>query len=223
MATRFPTPLYSIVAFSLLASPVRGQIVANGSFEQPVTSTAVTVSGPNNTTGLPGWTVGLVGIDVVNATGNGFLFGPAIDGTQYLDLDGSPGPGQISQAFATTPGQSYTLSFAYANNVVGAQSSNPGATVSLAGSTLTPFTVNHSTSTTSNLNWTLFSSPFTATATTASLQFTSTSTGGNGGILLDAVAVTPVPEPGSLTLAAVVGSAAFFRRFARRKIAALPN
>jgi hypothetical protein len=203
-----------IVAVLLVPLPAHAQIIVNGSFEQPATSTAVTVNGPANTTGLPGWTVGLVSIDVVNAAGNGFVTGPAYADAQYVDLDGSPGPGQISQTLATTLGQSYILSFAYGNNVVGAQSSNPGATVALTGSNLAPFTVNHSTSTTSNINWTLFSGQFTATGTTAALSFTSTSTGGNGGILLDAVSVTPVPEPGALALSAMsaIGWVTYWRR-----------
>jgi choice-of-anchor C domain-containing protein len=204
----------AIVAAAFVPMSARAQVIVNGSFEQPTTNTAITVNGPANTTGLPGWTVGLVSIDVVNAAGNGFLTGPAFDGAQYVDLDGSPGPGEISQTLATVLGQSYSLSFAYGNNVVGAQSSNPGATVALTGSDLTPFTINHSTSTTSNLGWTVFTGTFTATGTSATLSFTSTSTGGNGGILLDAVSVTPVPEPGAFALVSMstVGWVTFWRR-----------
>jgi choice-of-anchor C domain-containing protein len=204
----------AIVAAAFVPMSAHAQVIVNGSFEQPATSTVVTVNGPANTTGLPGWTVGLVSIDVVNATGNGFLTGPAFDGAQYLDLDGSPGPGQISQTFSTTVGQSYVLSFAYGNNTIGAQSPNPGATVTVTGSDLAPFTVNHSTSTTNNLDWTVFTGTFTATGTTAVLSFTSTSTGGNGGILLDAVSVTPVPEPGAFALVGMsaVGWPTFWRR-----------
>ena len=36
--------------------------------------------------------------------------------TSLIDLDGTPGPGELTQSFATTPGQTYELSFAYANN-----------------------------------------------------------------------------------------------------------
>src|SRR5262249_46827899 len=40
----------------------------------------------------------------------------AYDGNQSVDLLGTPGPGSISQNLATTPGMTYTLSFALSTN-----------------------------------------------------------------------------------------------------------
>src|SRR4051794_8493864 len=103
------------VALAAVAAPARAQVIQNGSFESPVVTSGsvTTVTGPGNTPGLPGWTVGPNSVDVV-APGAGTA--PAANLRQYLDLDGTPGPGQISQTFTTVPGLGYMMSFSYANN-----------------------------------------------------------------------------------------------------------
>jgi hypothetical protein len=82
---------------------------------------------------LTGWTVtsGSVETDVTTPT-----FGsPTASGNpQNLDLDGNSA-GTIAQLFATTVGQTYSLSFYYSDNPYG-----PGAaaTVTVSDSSLTP-------------------------------------------------------------------------------------
>jgi hypothetical protein len=53
----------------------------------------------------------------------------------------------------------------------------------------------HDTSANGNLNWNLYSASFVANSETTTLGFNTTLGGNNGGILLDAVAVSAVPEP----------------------------
>ena len=52
-------------------------------------------------------------VDIVNAIYSGAA---AYEGNQYLDLVGYGTTGAIAQGFATTPGRTYDLTFAYANN-----------------------------------------------------------------------------------------------------------
>ena len=193
---------------AFLVSSASGQIT-NGSFEQPATATFVSVTAPDTVT-IPGWNVMAGTVDVGNALGNGFFTGPAYHGTQGLDLNGSSA-GTIRQAFPTTPGTSYILSFAYANNY--ANTTSAPASVVLRDNTnlFLSTTVTHSTSTAGNLDWTLFTHPFTAQEAITTLTFTSL-IAGNGGLLLDGVSVV-VPEP---VTSAVIGTLALAT--ARRRI-----
>jgi Protein of unknown function (DUF642) len=133
-------------------------------------------------------------VDIVSslgAPGNA----PAYQGVQYLDLVGT-GPdgtelstGTISQTFGTVVGETYTLSFAYANNPWSTSTASASVSVDgLSGS------VTHDTSTTADLNWLIYTNTFVATSSSATLTFTETVGANNGGVLLDAVSVTGVPE-----------------------------
>lgn len=108
--------LLSIVATSLVASAAHANIVVNGSFENPqVTSPLGYEVYFQGSTGITGWTVTAPSpgqsVDIVNATifGNA---GWAFDGVQSVELAGTPGRGGVEQALPTSPGQTYTLSFA---------------------------------------------------------------------------------------------------------------
>ena len=174
-------------------------IITNGSFETPDTTTFIAISAGQNT--LAPWVVGLTGVDLTDVN-NGFLVGAAYDGTQYIDLDGSPGPGSLTQAFATTPGLLYDVTFAYANNYVN-QPGGAFATVRLFDGLADRLnqTITHSGSTSGNLGWIVFNGQFTAVQSTTSFEITSLSQpGSQGGILLDAVAVQNAPEPASAVL-----------------------
>ncbi len=167
-------------------------IITNGSFEQPVTGWYLTMPSLD----LPGWTVTEVSVDVVS--GNGYFGADAADGAQLLDLDGSPGPGQITQPFNTVPGALYQLSFAYANNYVQQPSASALVRVfDATGDRLGPDTVIHATSAHGSLDWRFYSKTFTAGKTITTLEFTSLSASNiYGGILLDAVAVIgPLTAP----------------------------
>ena len=124
----------------------------------------------------------------------------AFAGAEWLDLDGGTA-GTIQQSFATTPGGVYSLSFAYANNpILGTVPAT--ATVRLFNSEnnaqlLPPFTITHSTSSGSDADWT--QSPviqFKAIGALTTLSFASDNRAGSiGGIALDGISVSRVPEP----------------------------
>ncbi|HZZ71388.1 MAG TPA: PEP-CTERM sorting domain-containing protein [Pirellulales bacterium] len=95
----------------------------------------------------------------------------------------------------------------YADNPLegGVKSADVTVTDLLSTGTLLADSVSHSTSTNSppNGDWILYSGNFTATGTSTRLLFASTSASDSpsGGIILDAVSVQPVPEPGAFVLA----------------------
>ena len=189
-------------AFAAAIYSTNAQLIINGGFETPDTPTYIRIGAGQNT--IAPWVVGLNSVEVGDAVGNGFLVGPAFEGAQSLDLNGT-GRGRLTQTFATTPGLLYTVTFAYANNYY--NSSTPAsANVRLfdgLGDRLNQ-TITHTGSVAGNFNWTVFHEQFTALQSTTSLEFTSlTDTGGHsGGIMLDAVQVF---EGASLKILSITG------------------
>jgi choice-of-anchor C domain-containing protein len=199
----------TMLSFSILMTcqATAGSIV-NGGFELPrVTNNNqfTTITPGSGPVGF-GWTVISGSVDV---TLGGGIYISAFAGSQFLDLDGS-NTGAILQSFVTTPGASYELSFAYANNPV--RGTVPAsATVSVFNSNnsenlITPFTITHSTSSNGDPDWIVSLVQFVAQGDQTTLSFTSNDPFGSvGGIALDAVTVTvnAVPEPSSWVLAGV--------------------
>jgi hypothetical protein len=192
--------------------PVCADLILNGSFSSPVLPTnSYQVFTPSSSPGLPGWTVAAGTVDIDNAN----TFGsPFVAGGQWLDLNGNS-PGTLTQSFATTQGQTYLLSFEYANNTA-VTTGDATATVSVQGSnTLLTANIEHGSSTTSEMNYQLFQSTFVADSGTATLQFESTFPG-TSGIALDAISVTAVPEPSSIVLLGIGAVALVSLRWTRR-------
>ncbi len=182
----------------LVGTSAFADVIVNGSFEMPVAPANGFITVYAGSMAIPGWTVGMTSVDVVNA---GFYGGAsAYDGVQVLDLNGSPGPGEVSQTFATVAGQTYNLFFAYADTPgYGPQAAN----VTISNSTFAPTLITRAgTSVPGNLMFSTFSSSFVATGSSSTLDFTGLLVGNvNTGILLDAVSVTAaVPEPSAIIL-----------------------
>jgi len=176
------------------------QILTNGGFEQP---SAVFQEIPAGDPSLTGWTVVNGSVEVI---GNSIW--DSFEGSQSIDLDGISA-GTIEQTFATTPGTTYSLSFAYGNNPFGGATIPAFANVSVTGTaTLLNNFFSHSSSDPfgSPMNYNTFFDTFVADSSLTTLRFTSLdAAGSNGGIALDAVSVqvaTAAPEPGSIALAA---------------------
>jgi hypothetical protein len=136
-------------------------------------------------------------VDIVNT----HLLWAAFSGDYSLAMSGQRGSaGVILQTFSTTPGDIYTLSFDYANNPGGTGASMNVFVTGLG--TLLSDNVSHSTSTFSDMDYSIFVQTFTADSTTATLKFSEVTNTGFG-IVLDAVSVesaSSTPEPSTAAL-----------------------
>ena len=163
--------------------------VLTESFESPATSNyTVFRAGQSFTTATNTWSVQSGSIDLVNTQVRRETV--AFDGTQTVDLAGSPGPGVIAATFATTAGQTYSLAFHYARN------SGIGAAPALAkvevigASTLLQADLRHEgPGQPATLN-VPFNGNFVADSAMTTLRFTSLNAG-NYGLTVDGVSVTP--------------------------------
>ena len=177
-------------------------LIGNGGFENPTITNPCCSTVPTAT--LPSWTVPTGNVNVVNGNFGSAGGNLASEGTQYLDLVGEGGVGSLSQAFITTLGQLYTLTFAYSHNLFGGLSS-ASADYSVGG---VNGSITHSTGSNANLDWKTVSVNFVASSPTTTLSFVNTKGGANEGILLDAVSVKgAVPEP-STWMFMMIGMAA---------------
>lgn len=229
----------ALVALSLLTSGLASaNLIQNGSFEE---GTLVGRSSPADggmnlamgSTAITNWTVGVSQVDWLQGTVGmlgsshsqwGLTAAPGA-GKRFVDLTGlSAGPsyGAISQTFTTVIGQVYNLSFMMGSTTGSAPAGGPILNDAAITTVITfgagpgfslsvPFDPNPLTGVN---KWTPQTAQFTATGTSANLSFLGFS--GQNYIGLDNVAVTAVPEPGSIALMlaglAVVGSIAARRR-----------
>jgi hypothetical protein len=205
----------------------RADLIINAGFETPGVTSALlfhTLQPGSEPAGF-GWHILSGNVDAV-------VQGPiyaltAYEGKQFLDLDGTK-PGAIAQSFASTPGEKYVLSFAYANNPVFGATIPALGTVRVYDTTsganlITPISLTHSNSTMRNPNW-VWTGPigFIPTGTQTTLSFTSNNPAGSlGGLFLDGVSVRggrvqSVPEPASLSLALLGACAVVATRACRR-------
>ena len=188
---------FSIV---VLITAVKADFLVNGGFEDPASIGIRLFNAGSNE--LTGWQILTGSVDTVPIS-----FYPSFQGRQSLDLDGAAA-GSISQSLSVLPGEQYLLSFAYANNP------NPGATIPAsfrytlnAGSNvLLSGELTHQSSTVSQMNYSIFGQTFVPNSSNLTLSFASLNPSGSvGGIALDAVSITSVPEPTSLFLFSAAG------------------
>ena len=132
-------------------------------------------------TSIDGWTVDSGSVDWIGT------YWVAQDGSKSIDMSGTDA-GAISQTFATTIGNTYTVSFFLAGNPAGPPTVKT-LDVSATGGTVDHFTFDTSASTLDNMNWTAESYSFLATTTSTTLSFVST-TAGPFGPAIDNVLVT---------------------------------
>jgi len=209
-------PLLAILIVALAGVDARAaSLITNGSFE--TTSTPVPAGGFNlyspGQTGLTGWTiVGAPGTDIGVVSGTytdlGISF-PAEDGSNWVDLTGlvSNSTEGVAQTLATKVGDSYTLTFWVGN--VDSPSTGYGVTstvdVSANATSLGAFT-NSCTTCTKTQAWQMFTTMFTATSASTTLQFLngdppSDNTNGLDNLsLVDNGPAGVTPEPSSIVL-----------------------
>jgi hypothetical protein len=190
----------SIAVSAVGASSASANQIANGGFEVPTINTFYQNYGAHTNDPWSGsffdgnWVIDVNNVDIVS--GPQFGGWPPKQGQQFLDLVGYGSTGGLYQDFATVAGVAYTLTFAYANNPgAGAATGQALVEDSLGSPLFVPQALIHTTSRTGNLDWTVFSRTFVADTSTSRLRFDEVIGGNNGGILLDAVSVAPVPGP----------------------------
>ena len=158
-------------------------IVVNGSFESGPDPGSYLPLNPGSTA-IPGWTVTRGQIDYVGIWQD-------FDGSRSIDLDGSPGFGGIAQTLPTTPGVRYRVNFALAGNPHGPP--EPKLLQVTAAGQSAIFAFNATATTYENMAWERREWQFTATGTTATLEFFTRDTiNGYFGPALDSVSVHPI-------------------------------
>ncbi len=95
---RTNTFLVFVAAFAAVIPSTNAQII-NGDFETPDTPTFTDIRAGENT--IAPWVVGLDSVQLADVN-NGFVFGPAFRGAQYLDLNGL-GRGRLTQPSPPLP------------------------------------------------------------------------------------------------------------------------
>jgi hypothetical protein len=179
------------LASTAMLSQAAGNILINGDFEAyagAFNSFGYTTVNGGDTSTITGWTVGGVSVDLINTSG-GNPYG-AITGIS-IDLDGTPGPGTLSQTFNQVSGVTYILTWDYFRNP-------PGSNLGVKFGELGPLTYTNVSSLGAPITESLI---YTATFNdpTASVNFASS--GGSFGPTLDNISVTAVPEPEGIVLA----------------------
>lgn len=194
--------LWAAIPLALLAASAqaRADLIVNGSFEDGDYSPVINTSYVHLAPGAPnmtGWTIGGAGIDWHQ---NSYEIQAAFDGTKMVDLNLSGGgladTGTISQTFATTIGQDYVLTFYLSGPYTGFPDPRQ-VQVNVAG---VGQVFSQAASDNLALVWGKESLPFSATASTTTLQFSSVDGRGFWGPFLDQVSVVAVPEPASVVL-----------------------
>ncbi len=194
--------------------PLRANLITNGSFETPVVTTGSFTTFASGSTGITGWTVvgASGGVAIVSGTfAQECCTFPAEDGAQWLDLTGlsTNSAEGVQQVVATTAGTQYTLSFWVGNifdpNGIFGTTSTVKVLVGGIGGTLIDTATNSST-TTGTQSWEQFTTSFTATSSSTTLDFingdpSSDNSNGLDNVSLNASSATP--EPSTLALLAV--------------------
>jgi hypothetical protein len=200
-----------MAVMALTTAGANANLVYNGSFEN-VAGTFVDNTGQDTmdllpgSGAIPGWVTTVSELAWIGPS-NPFQL-TASDGQYFLDLSGYhdnvPYAGVASVNIATTPGQTYHLSFDIGSSLIYDQRGLPAVQVSANANNLGTFTVS---SIPGINNWETFGVSFTANSESTALSFTGASpVYGLEYIGLDNVnvAVTAIPEPATMLAGAML-------------------
>jgi choice-of-anchor C domain-containing protein len=173
------------IAFAGTALALSG--VTNGSFEDGIYVDNGSGFEQLNAgdTSITGWTVDAGSVDWIGT------YWPADVGAMSIDMSGVEA-GTISQAFATTIGNTYTVSFSLSGNPAGPPTVKT-LDVSATGGTLASYTYDVTGNDLANMNWTTEEYSFLATSASTTLSFISTTAGAFGPALDNVVVTETVP------------------------------
>lgn len=166
-----------------ITSALGQNLLVNGSFEDGPAMLALTNAPDPN---VPGWAVTTGTVDVVNDHQSG-------DGPQALDLNGTPGPGGISQSIPTVMGQFYIFR--------GLKSHHYGIYQAGASVTVNGFSIgeirHEGWITLADVHWETFELTFQATGPVSTLTITDMNLDGYdyGGTYLDGLEVVAYNGP----------------------------
>ncbi|NYI04650.1 choice-of-anchor C family protein [Allostreptomyces psammosilenae] len=154
----------------------------DGSFEYPL---APVNSFTTYSTGqlMGPWTVTSGAVDLI---GEGFW--QAAEGDQSVDLNATV-PGAVAQTFTTTPGATYTVTYALAANAAGGPTLKTGR-VLVDGQVFQDFSFDITGKTYTDMGYVNRQFTFVATSGTTTLTFASTTAGSAYGPVIDDVRVT---------------------------------
>jgi len=195
----------SLVASLALANSVLAAgAFTNGSFEDastgfsaPASGFQTLVAGTANATAMDGWTVTAGSVDWVS---NDYLTWQAEDGTLSVDMNGSPSAegtvGTISQEFATTPNDTYTVEFWVSSNTTCGPDTK-SVTASAGGASET-VAVDSSYSVYQGQWFAAEPLSFMATSDSATLEFAADpSNTSNCGVVIDNIVITQTAATGA--------------------------
>jgi Protein of unknown function (DUF642)/PEP-CTERM motif len=177
--------LATALASTAMLSQAAGNLLINGDFEMNIgdVSPGGYLEVGNGSSLITGWTVGDTSVDLVRGAYGAIT-------SVSVDLDGTPGPGSLTQSFMQVAGQTYVLVWDYFRNP-------PGSNLGVKFGDLDPLTYTN----VSSLTEPITASLTYVAATTGKTAVTFVSSGGSGGPTIDNISVTAVPEPEGIVLA----------------------
>jgi choice-of-anchor C domain-containing protein len=176
-----------LAAIALAGTTLAFTGLTNGSFENGTYvdngSGFRQLDAPNSS--IDSWTVDAGSVDWIGT------YWPAQDESMSIDMSGIDA-GTLSQTFATTIGNTYTVSFALSGNPAGPPTMKT-LEVSATGGTVGLYTYDVTANDLSNMNWAQATYSFLATTASTTLSFVSTTAGGFGPAIDNVVVTEIVP------------------------------
>lgn len=188
--------LAACLALASTCAHANANQVQDGSFESIVVANGTWT----NVNSVGAWSSDSNGIEVRNN-----VEGTAFDGNNFIELD-TYGNSSVFQQLTTKPGQSYLLSFAWADRA-GVPLSSQGLEVLWHGQVIGSFN--------GSADWKVEQLTVKALTRVTELEFRAIGTSDSLGTSLDAVSVSPVPEPE--TYAMMLGGLALLGAAMKRK------
>lgn len=213
---------HALALCGILSSAASANLLLNGSFEG-LSGSYSEVGGGSSA--ISGWTSTRSGVEWLNPSTYVPGTGDAKDGNAMVDLANQFfATGGISQSFASTAGQQYTVTFSGANYTYFGLSGLSTIHLSIDGNAAGDYSTALASGPLALSPWQDFSYTFTASGSSTNLEFYNDQDARSINAFLDKVdvessALPSVPEPGTLAMLGMglfaLGMGPAFRRFRR--------